>query len=186
MRLGAVGCALAALALGLAGCGPGVAGGDGPAEAQAAELRAVARAALKRLQPYSVAQDREHCGMILRRADGALTVTPAAAGTEDSCVIAYDVRPGEVAVASFHTHAAYAPGYDNELPSVQDVTSDMAFGVDGFVATPAGRLWHIDGATGDVTLVCGPRCLPWDPDAPALRGLAARYDLAKLRRVLGP
>jgi hypothetical protein len=61
----------------------------------------------------------------------------------------------------------------------------MAFGTDGYVSTPRGRLWHIDGRTGTVTLVCGPGCLPSDRAAPPGRPLADRYPLEELRRAVG-
>ena len=50
---------------------------------------------------------------------------------------------GEV-VATFHTHGSYSPEFENELPSLSDVLGDFSQRIDGYVATPAGRVWLND------------------------------------------
>jgi len=40
----------------------------------------------------------------------------------------------------------------------------MEDGVDGYVATPGGRLWFIDGQSGRARQICGLGCLTQDPD----------------------
>jgi hypothetical protein len=89
-------------------------------------------------------------------------------------------------VSSWHTHAAWARGYDGEVPSIQDVEGDMSMGVNGWVATPGGRLWFVDGNTGALGRSAGADCLPVDPgfvpeehgpvpDALSLDGLYQRF-----------
>jgi hypothetical protein len=39
----------------------------------------------------------------------------------------------------------------------------MAMGVNGWVATPGGRLWFVDGRTGALEQVCGADAFRWIP-----------------------
>jgi len=93
-------------------------------------------------------------------------------------------RQGQRIFASYHTHSAYAPGYDNEVPSVQDLLSDFEFGLDGYVSTPGGRVWRVDYATRSTYQVCGRGCVYMDPqfrpDAEA--SIQQRYDVPGLGR----
>ena len=58
----------------------------------------------------------------------------------------------------------------------------MQEGVNGYVATPGGRLWFIEGARGIVTLVCDLGCMDQDPDfRPGVWGwVATRYSLDEI------
>ena len=58
--------------------------------------------------------------------------------------------------------------------------------VNGWVSTPGGRLWFVDGRSGALRQICGRGCLPVDPgfvpeehgpvpDALSLDGLYARF-----------
>lgn len=155
------------------------------ASAQSAEEIAFARAVFTELQEASIRQNREYCGYIAYDSAGNLVSTEAKRGRKTSC------RPriepaGWTVVASFHTHGAYAEDYDNEVPSVTDVEGDMEEKVNGFVATPGGRFWAINGTTGDIRLICGPRCLPWDPRfVPDYEPPAESYSLDALKRRFG-
>lgn len=151
-------------------------------DAQTAEEVEFAKWLLSDVQPLSIQRDREYCGLIGIDEVGDLVATEPRRGRRASC--RPRVEPDWMQVtASYHTHAASREGYDNEVPSVADVEGDMAEGVNGFVATPGGRLWFIDGQTGVSSLICGPRCLPSDvayqsdPDDP----VADRYTLDQLR-----
>ena len=154
------------------------------ATAQDAALVNFARAALADLQARSFGDNREYCGRIGIDGEGRLVASRTRKGRRDGCTPRQLPR-GARALASFHTHAAFDPAADSEVPSPQDLDSDMAEGIDGFVATPGGRLWFNDGARGETRLICGPFCLPadpayregvWGPIAPGytLDGLAAR------------
>ena len=134
----------------------------GPAVAQDAALLETARRILVSLQKISFEDAREYCGTIGITAEGLLVSSKPRRGGQNGCR-PRDPRGVVRVVASFHTHAAYEPRADAELPSVQDVLSDMDEGVDGFLTTPGGRFWYIDGRTGDSRLICGPFCVPYDP-----------------------
>lgn len=131
--------------------------------AQDAHVTALARAVLAQIQERSIANRREYCGMIGRDATGRLVLGKVRKGSAGACRPPRDPA-GFIAVASFHTHGAYDPDYDNEVPSVGDVLSDMKEATDGYIATPGGRLWFVDRRDGTVRLLCGPGCLPVDPD----------------------
>ncbi len=173
---------LLALALGACAPSPPADVSPGPSDDGAAIL---ARKALERVQPRSIAEDREYCGLVVRGPDGALAATVPQRGGPTGCATSLDLPAGVVPVASYHTHAAYAEGYVNELPSPQDVASDMAVGTDGYVATPRGRLWRIDGETGTITLLCGPGCLPADAAAPEDGAFRRSITRVELDRALG-
>ncbi|MFK7753659.1 MAG: DUF4329 domain-containing protein [Sedimentitalea sp.] len=137
------------------------------ASAQDPGLDAYARALLAQLQPISIAAQREYCGMIGVRADGTLVASKPHRGSRNGC---RPRRPRRVdaVIASYHTHGAYDFDADSEVPSVRDVITDMDAGLTGYVSTPGGRLWHIDGQTGDSRQLCGIGCLPSDPGFLAL------------------
>lgn len=147
-----------------------------------AQVQAFARSQLTALQQQSFEQGIELCGIIFERKGGALGASPPREGNEDSCGIAYFDEPGMRPVASFHTHAGYDPAYDSEVPSILDLQSDAASGMDGYVATPGGRFWHIDARARATTRVCGPGCLPQDPAYRPCPGAEpeARYSLEQL------
>lgn len=121
------------------------------------------RGLMESMNQLSVRFNREVCGFILQDAQGNYTSTKASWGGEASCA-SLPLEPGARAVSSWHTHAAWGQGYDGEVPSIQDVEGDMRFGVNGWVGTPGGRLWFVDGTTGTMTQACGRDCLPVDPN----------------------
>lgn len=137
--------------------------GASPVFAQAAEELALVKRIFAQLQGISISKNREYCGYIGRDAQGRLAFTKAKRGRKGSCT---PNDPVELAVvtASYHTHGAYSPNYVNELPSVDDVEGDEAEGVDGWVATPGGRLWYIDTSDMVISQICGVGCLPSDPN----------------------
>lgn len=133
-----------------------------PAAAQSPSETAAARAILSELQFDSFDNNREYCGTIAINDDGAYIYSRVRRGRKDSC------RPpnawgGEV-IASFHTHAGFDFDADSEVPSPADVYSDFDEGINGYVATPGGRFWFIDGQNLTVSMICGIGCLPQDPD----------------------
>jgi hypothetical protein len=86
-------------------------------------------------------------------------------------------------VASYHTHGAFEYDTPAEFPSVGDVEADEAEGVDGYISTPGGRVWSVDGAELEVSQICGVGCMAQDPNFEA--GLDGRievsYSLEELR-----
>ena len=91
---------------------------------------------------------------------------------------------GSGVFASYHTHSAFAPGYDNEVPSLQDLRNDVRLGIDGYVSTPGGRVWRVDRVTRSAVQLCGIGCVFMDPGFVPLNGsgIQARYSMADLRR----
>jgi hypothetical protein len=126
--------------------------------AQEAGELIVAKEVLARLQVLSFEKNREYCGFIGYRADGVLTATAATPGDAASCGAPF---PRDMAVtASYHTHGDFDPDYFNEVPSIIDLDSDAEFYMNGYVSTPGGRVWFIDGQVRSATQICGIGCLP--------------------------
>ncbi len=141
------------------------------------------REVLAELQWRSFRANREFCGIMGLTEDGEIVISRPRRGRVDSCRPRDPWRADHL-IASFHTHGAFDPDSDAELPSVDDVLADMNEGVDGWVATPGGRLWFIDGLTGVIRQICGLGCLPQDPDfIPGYMGpIPQRMTLAELER----
>lgn len=153
----------------------------GPAGAQDAEMMGFAKRILAGVQHRSFAANREFCGTIAVTRRGRLIASRPRRGQRDGCTPRDPWGFAEV-IASYHTHAGFDPQADSEVPSAEDLRSDMAEGIDGWVATPGGRLWFNDGRRGETRLVCGPGCLPSDPAfADAASGpIRNRYTLRQL------
>ncbi|WP_284263800.1 DUF4329 domain-containing protein [Roseicyclus amphidinii] len=154
--------ALSALLLSLAVALPGLAL-PGMARAQSAQETAFVLGLMESMNALSVRFNREVCGYILRHPNGAYSSTKVSWGGHASCA-SLPLEGGVDVVSSWHTHAAWGEGYDGEVPSIQDVEGDMGQGINGWVGTPGGRLWHVDGRTGTMRQVCGRDCLPVDPN----------------------
>ena len=132
-----------------------------PASAQDdAEIRFVMQL-LNDIQPTSIAENREYCGYIGYDAQGALASTQAVRGDPVGCLPAGD--EALVIFASWHTHAAFDESAWSEVPSVDDIEADEDEGVDGYVSTPAGRVWYVDTTDMVVFQLCGPGCVTADP-----------------------
>lgn len=123
---------------------------------------AFARNFLDGIQARSIAERREYCGYFFIDGDGQLRATAPRGGTFASCDMPVPVI-GQGVIASYHTHGAFDEGYDNEVPSVIDLTSDFDFGIDGYVSTPGGRVWLVDYQTLSTRQVCGLGCVTFDP-----------------------
>ena len=158
------------------------------ATATGAELAFVSNV-LADLQRRSFANGREHCGYLGLDAQGAWMTSPVSVGEEASCTLPR-VPQGMRVVASFHTHSTYSPLYASEWPTTQDVATDRASNIDGYIATPGGRLWHVDTDTMTVNQVCGRACLPQDPNYVAaedgpLRPVMTYAQLLRWERAIG-
>ncbi len=124
--------------------------------------RAFAMQLLSDLQALSFAGNREYCGYLGLDPAGRLMATPTTPGSEASCPLPR-VPQGMTLLASFHTHGTYSPYYASEWPTTQDMETDASDNIDGYIATPGGRVWHVDSDTMTVTEICGRGCLPQDP-----------------------
>ena len=115
------------------------------------------------IQLLSFENRREYCGYIGLDYDGNLIASPARRGRMNACR-ARDPRDIAVIYASYHTHGAFEGDEGHEVPSVGDMEADADEGIDGFVATPGGRLWYIDTTEMVTYQICGAGCLPQDPN----------------------
>lgn len=114
-------------------------------------------------QRASFDRNREHCAYLGRTAGGRLEITPFRKGGRNGCRPRWP-EAGFEPIASIHTHGAYDPDVPAEFPTTRDIDVDAAEGVNGYVATPGGRLWYLDSEAGLAVQVCGLGCLTSDPD----------------------
>lgn len=123
---------------------------------------ASAKSALNEVNPRSIRQNREWGGYVYRWSDGTYSSTTAVQGTPTSLTLpdpASATPRGSVATASYHTHAAFDPRYDNENFSPQDILSDIIFGLDGYLGTPQGQFKFHDVSEATITTLGGPGTL---------------------------
>ena len=121
---------------------------------RSAEQHEAARHALNRINPVSVRLKREHGGWIYQTLDGRFTSTKPVIGGVASVNIPLSLIPqGGQPKASYHTHGAPNPRYLGEQFSPADFSADNAFGVDGYLGTPAGNfLFHRSGSNKTIRL----------------------------------
>lgn len=127
------------------------------------EIAAFARSALNDIQRRSFAEGKEFCGLILEDDTGKLGISLVFEGRESECQLPWLSPKGQYPVATFHTHGAFNTDYDSEVPSTIDMEADIGEQIDGFVATPGGRLWKVDWQDEIAVQVCGEGCLASDP-----------------------
>lgn len=126
-----------------------------------AEIR-FAKGVLDAAQAASIANNREYCGYIGLNNGGNFVATPAKQGRQSSCLAR---RPQGIQIlASYHTHGAFTVDYDTEVPSVSDLEADIFEGIDGYIATPGGRVWYDDSSRRAAVLLCGINCITSDPN----------------------
>ena len=121
------------------------------------------RKLLSELQAPSFEKNREFCGWVGRNASGTLVVGKTYRGRRANCSWRFEHDDKVTLVATYHTHGSYLYRYDNEIPSIVDFVNHVRLKARGYVATPGGRLWVVDGVRREVLLICGPGCLPVDP-----------------------
>lgn len=127
------------------------------------EVQAFARTRLGAMQARSFAEKVELCAIVFEDSEGALQTSEVRAGDEATCDLRYFDEPGMAPLASIHTHGPFDADYDSEVPSMIDLESDIESQMDGYVATPGGRLWRVDWERERAVLVCGAACLAQDP-----------------------
>ena len=125
------------------------------------ELDIFAAAFFDKIQIKSIMENVEYCGYFGIDADGKIAATRAKRGLRDSCEpeeppIDFDI------LASYHTHGAHSVDADIEVPSVEDMLADIDEGIDGYIATPGGRMW-LNLIDEEVAyMLCGPGCVTAD------------------------
>lgn len=127
------------------------------------ELDIMAVKFLEKLQILSIENDLEYCGYFGVDATGKLTVSKTTSGRRESCLAQLPPDDFDI-LASFHTHGAYSANLDSEVPSVDDLLGDFEEGIDGYIATPGGRIW-LNLVDEEVSiLLCGLSCIRPDPN----------------------
>ncbi|MBT5031264.1 MAG: DUF4329 domain-containing protein [Proteobacteria bacterium] len=113
-----------------------------------------ARTVLDVFNPESVAINREYGGYIYQAADGSHAWTEPEIGEAASISLPapiFAIPAGTTLRATYHTHAAFDPQFDNENFSPTDLEGDSRLNIDGYLGTPAGAFKYHDVATGDVS-----------------------------------
>lgn len=163
------------------GAGPGPApSGQASFAPPADQADAFAISYLNSIQRRSFAEHRELCGYFVLTPSGEIAATPPVPGDMATCSQA---APGTDVFASYHTHGAFDDGYDNEVPSPEDLLADFHFGIDGYVSTPGGRVWRAEYDVQAALLICGQGCVAVDPayDFADDIGIRNRYTVAQLQ-----
>lgn len=117
---------------------------------------------LSAAQDLSLSANREYCGMIGLDETGALAATPPARGWRNSCRPKEPPQSWQAILSSYHTHGAYSHRHGSETPSSSDMLADHYEEIDGWLVTPGGRVWFIDGDELIAEMVCDLACLRQD------------------------
>lgn len=132
-----------------------------PASAQSNSEVRFMKGIFAQLQGPSFQSNREYCGYLGINDAGNFAISEVIRGGRDECEPEW---PDDLnVIASFHTHAGFDIDAYSEVPSVTDIEADESEGVDGWLATPGGRLWYIDTQDMVVSQICGMGCLSQDP-----------------------
>jgi hypothetical protein len=116
------------------------------------------------IQGRSISENREYCGLIGVDSTGAYVASPARRGGVASCLPPSRSSVGFQVLASYHTHGSASLNYYTEIPSYDDMRTDIEDGTDGYIATPGGRLWYVDARARIARQLCGLDCLVDDPN----------------------
>ncbi len=146
------------------------------------DVTKLAIAVLNDAQSASFASNTEYCGLIGYNANGILEATDPRQGKRDSCDFGETPQDWKV-VAGYHTHGAYDRNVDGETPSMGDMEADFEEGIDGYIATPGGRIWHISVSDRIAKIVCGKDCVLSDPQYQDCKAFepASSYTLTSLQ-----
>ena len=87
------------------------------------------------IQLPSFEQDREFCGLIGVDAAGNYVATKAIRGREATCLPPDPDFADFTVLASYHTHGSHNDEYFNEVPSFDDMRTDIEDGTDGYGST---------------------------------------------------
>lgn len=150
------------------------------------EFDAQAIAFLDELQPRSIREKREYCGYFGLDEAGEFRATTPTAGWEEGCELSGRQQLHRV-VASYHTHAAYDAQIDSEVPSTDDIESDVIQRTYGYLSTPGGRVWLVDWRTKTAMQLCGVGCVWKDPkySESATDPIPERFTLSQIKRRQG-
>ncbi len=144
------------------------------------------RFAIKQLneaQPLSIKQNREYCGLIGYDASDQLAATKPRKGRRHSCNPGRDPRGWDV-IATYHTHGGYDVDSDSEVPSMSDMREDFRDGIDGYIATPGGRVWLNSVERRKALMLCGRNCVLSDANFKPCNGFLPKkqYTMQSLQQ----
>ena len=117
---------------------------------------------LDQVQPRSIRDGVEYCGLFGYDIRGRLSATQARKGKVDSCRPHNEPR-GFTVLASYHTHGSFTMDADTEVPSEDDLLGDIQEQIYGYVATPSGRVWFNDWETREAFMLGGKGTISGDP-----------------------
>ena len=109
---------------------------------------------LNEVNPRSITLNREFGGWVFANVDGSYTSTTPVQGDATSVTLpdlGLAIPPGAKATATYHTHAAFDPQFDNENFSPRDLQNDRDAAVDGYLATPGGQFKYHNVLADTVT-----------------------------------
>lgn len=130
--------------------------------------------------PPSIAENLEYGSSIYTvnlKGKSYFTYSVPTRSTEEDGVTPSKAPSGFTVVADVHTHSAYAPKFDNDIFSDDDINDNNKEGTVGYVATPRGRLLKYDPATGKETIVS--KSIPFDKNHPKVKKELARTKTTK-------
>jgi len=151
--------------------------------AQSAEEVAFVTKFFDELQVTSIAQNTEYCGFFGLDDNDNFIATRPTRGDTDSCLS--DEPPFDMFIfATYHTHGAYLFDADSEVPSLNDLEADIDEELDGYIATPGGRIWLNSIDSESAILVCGRNCTVSDSNYVADTEYPVRnsYTVGQLRQ----
>lgn len=111
---------------------------------------------LNGINPTSIRENREYGGWVFINPDASYASTTPKKGEATKVQLpprSVVIPSGSRATASYHTHAAYDPRYDNENFSQRDLDNDKELGLDGYLATPAGQFKYHNVTTGEILVL---------------------------------
>lgn len=111
-------------------------------------------AVLNQVNPQSIRENREFGGWVYRNQDNTFGTSTPVRGEAASVTLpspAVSTPAGSTVTASYHTHAAFDPRFDNENFSPQDIAADNSVGIGGYLGTPGGTFQYHFG--GDIELL---------------------------------
>lgn len=109
---------------------------------------------LNGINPTSISLNREFGGWVFVSPDGSFSSTVPVQGEAASVVLperSVAIPAGSRATASYHTHAAFDPLFDNENFSPTDLDLNRRAAVDGYLGTPGGQFKFHDVSSDTVT-----------------------------------
>ena len=138
---------------------------------------------LNDIQKRSFTEGREYCGLIGVDEAGNFVATEPVRGLKSSCLPPDPRFANFLVLASYHTHGAWDPKFHTEVPSFNDIRTDIEDGTDGYLSTPGGRFWYVDARNQVARQICGAACLIADPNYEPDRYFPVRttYTLDELR-----